>query len=122
MSSRDSDTKNLLEKAEQEGDVAMTTEKVKVAAQDQSSAGLDPCDVELEKCKDDVEIEDAKLAMTDDVDVTMETKEESTNEKTGLISSDSSSSSSDSEDESKGQGPVQSESDIDFRIDNLTKR
>ncbi|XP_060600262.1 ATP-binding cassette sub-family C member 5-like, partial [Ruditapes philippinarum] len=119
MSSRDSDTKNLLEKAEQEGDVAMTTEKVKVAAQDQSSAGLDPCDVELEKCKDDVEIEDAKLAMTDDVDVTMETEEESTNEKTGLISSDSSS--SDSEDEGKGQGPVQTESDIDFRIDNLTK-
>ena len=121
MSSRDSDTRNLLEKAEQEVDVAKETEKVKDKAKGQSSEDLDLREKELDNEKDEVEIGDVKLAVIDSEDVAVETKEESTNEKTGLISSDSSSSDSEGN-EVRGQVPVKTESDMDYRIDNLTKR
>ena len=120
MASNESDEKNLLETAEQEADVSMTTEEVKDTG-GQSSVEHDRKEAELENNKDDVEIKDVKLKINDldPEDVVIETKEDSANEKTVLINNDSSSSS-------------ESEDDVDFmdvnknnmddRIDDMTRR
>ncbi|XP_053403768.1 ATP-binding cassette sub-family C member 5-like [Mercenaria mercenaria] len=115
MASRDTDTKTLLEKAEKDTDDSMATEKVKDTNHDSNEK-------DLANDNDDVEIKDVKLTMKDhDTEaVTMATKEESADEKTGLIDSDSSSSDSDDEG-SKRDVAMATESNLDYRIDNLTK-
>ncbi|XP_053403770.1 ATP-binding cassette sub-family C member 5-like isoform X1 [Mercenaria mercenaria] len=119
MASTDTDKKNLLEKAEKNDDVSMTTEKVKDTTEGQPGANFSSNEKDLDN-DNDIEIKDIKLTISehDTEDVTMATKEESANEKTGLIDSDSSR--SDSEDD-REDVTMATESDVDDRIEDMTR-